>query len=150
MPLTSQIDDYLLSLKAVRPKLMWRDILTLFSTKWPDKTWKVAPLQMRWTRLNDRQRQAQEPSSLSVPQIPSLFTTNPTNMGSQTTLPPMHDLRFNSLSRTYNEYVPLELNTFAKCKEYGAGSLLGMGVTQSNGSRLLERSLPLKAYCTWM
>ncbi|KFZ24670.1 hypothetical protein V502_00854 [Pseudogymnoascus sp. VKM F-4520 (FW-2644)] len=128
-------DMDLLSLKEIRPKLMWVDILREFSTKWSDKTWTIPLLQMRWTRLKPRQPQVQTSRSLPVPQMPSPLTmvgpsnnetTNRTSMGPPTTTPPMHGLRFNSLSTTYNEYVPLELSTFAKFKQRGAGSLLGI------------------------
>ncbi|RFU29624.1 hypothetical protein B7463_g6714, partial [Scytalidium lignicola] len=54
-------------------------------------------------------------------------STDATSVGPPITpTPPMHELRFNSLSKTYNEYVPLELGTFAKCKEYGPGNQLGI------------------------
>ncbi|OBT88520.1 hypothetical protein VE02_03497 [Pseudogymnoascus sp. 03VT05] len=108
------VDNYLLSLIEIRPRLMWVDILSRFSTKWSDRTWTIPSLQMRWTRLKPRQLQLPANNE----------TTNRTSMGPPTTTPLMHGLRFNSLSTTYNEYVPLELSTFAKFKQRGAGSLL--------------------------
>ena len=35
-------------------------------------------------------------------------------------------VRYNSLSKTYNEYVPLDLSTFGKFKQYDGESLLGI------------------------
>lgn len=121
------MDNYLWSLKEFRPKLSWVDILIQFSTKWSDRTWTIPSLQMRWARLKPRQ-----------PRLP-YNKTNRTSMGPPTTTPPMHGLRFNSLSTTYNEYVPLGLSTFAKFKQHGAGSLLGIMYYENHPVQWISR-----------
>ncbi|KAH6668245.1 hypothetical protein B0J14DRAFT_600182, partial [Halenospora varia] len=135
-PLTSfysETDRYLLGLKEGSQRILWRDIVKKFKAKWPAKDWTEPQLQMRWQRLRRGPPLSPipymvSPSTTPVPLNDACLQPPSSYKGPRTasTVPAIPELRFNSLSKTYNEYVPLEPSTFSKCEEHGAGSLLGI------------------------
>ncbi|KAM3080298.1 hypothetical protein ACMFMG_005259 [Clarireedia jacksonii] len=146
-PTEFEIHGYLLQLKLARnPKFEWATITKKFSVRWSGIGWTADSLRWRWSDMPESKGTCGQQAVPATPQpappstVPSAsrnapmscpapyhaFTNATTMKPPPKSIPAKYGLQFNFLSKTWKEYVPMELSTLAKCIGSSSTRVLGI------------------------